>query len=184
MRLTQSQFHYDVQPLRELASTLQDHMMQYGYETVETAIIEAADLFLTKAGDQIIQRLFTFEQQGRSLALRPEFTAAAAYHYAQQYELADQQPVARWQFNGFIFENDPTDLSRNYQRMSIDAELIGLSGPAADAEIISMALHGIQANSAQNLQIVVGHVGLLWQLMARFDLDSRTQHFLLSQAHF
>jgi histidyl-tRNA synthetase len=180
VRLTQSKISSNSQYLNLLAASLQQHMKQYGYVSVETPIIEAADLFLTRAGDQIIQRLFTFEQYGQQLALRPEFTAAAAYHYAQQY---DDGNIVRWQFSGYIFENEPNNVSRNYQRFSVGAELIGLAGAMADAEVISMAAQGITAQGIQNCQIVTGHVGLVRRLLSRFELDSRTERFLLSHAH-
>ena len=80
-------------------------MRAYGYERIETPIIQPAELFLTKAGDQIINRLFTFERMGRQLALRPEFTALAAHTYVTRYPEAPH-PVVRWQFSGSIFEED------------------------------------------------------------------------------
>src|SRR5690606_11335496 len=89
-----------VQKIRALSYDLERTMNSFGYTIMEMPVIENADLFLTKAGDQVIEKLFTFERYGQQLALRPEFTAAAAYHYAN----SGNNAVVRWQFHGAIFE--------------------------------------------------------------------------------
>lgn len=162
------------QAIRRLTDSLQYELSLYGYEVIETPMIEPADLFLTRAGDQLITRLFTFERYGQQLALRPEFTAAAAHRYTQ----SDTHEVARWQFCGPVFEDDPG--SREYQQLSMGAELIGMSGSVADAEIISLAARGIIRQSLQNWKLVIGHTGLMRHLFASFGLDRRTERFLLN----
>ena len=162
------------QAIRRLTDSLQYELSLYGYEVIETPMIEPADLFLTRAGDQLITRLFTFERYGQQLALRPEFTAAAAHRYTQW----DITEIARWQFCGPVFEDDPG--SREYQQLSMGAELIGMGGPVADAEIISLAARGIIKQSLQNWKLVIGHTGLARHLLASFGLDRRTERFLLN----
>jgi histidyl-tRNA synthetase len=150
-------------------SRLQDHFTHFGYEYLETPIIEPADLFLTKAGDEIINHLFTFERGGKQLALRPEFTASAARRYVQG--------VVRWQFSGAIFQESPQG---QYQHLSIGAEFIGLSGAGADAEIIGMAASGL-INQGVVPQVIIGHAGLMHHLLQSFQIDELTQRFLLNQ---
>ncbi|MFN8563110.1 MAG: ATP phosphoribosyltransferase regulatory subunit [Anaerolineae bacterium] len=170
------------QAISRLASRLEQFMMRFGYEKIETPIIQPAELFLTKAGDQIIHRLFTFERLGRQLALRPEFTATAARAYITQFP-AEEQPVVRWQFGGSIFEEGSGDS----QRYSIGAELIGQpstgdAGAAAEAEIIALAASGAAADADEaspRWTLVIGHAQLMRVLLERFRLDSRTQRFLL-----
>jgi histidyl-tRNA synthetase len=161
-----------------LNQELYEHMRSYGYELIDLPIIEPADLFLIKAGDQIVDKLFTFEHRGAELALRPEFTASAAYHYAAQYP--HNSPTARWQFCGYIFKDDPFDVESKQQQFSIGAELIGMSGVLADAEIIGMAAVGLSKQNIVDYQITLGHIGLLRSALAHFQLDYRTEHFLLS----
>lgn len=168
----------DGQRQRRLADTVQATLSRYGYDLVETPIIEAADLFLTKAGDQIVSRLFTFERHNQSLALRPEFTATAAHDYVLAY--GADAPVVRWQFSGPIFEDEPGRASARYQRFSMGAELIGLDGAPADSEVVAACIDGLNAVGVRDWTLVVGHVGLLWQLLARFNLDARTERFLIN----
>ncbi len=161
------------QVLNLLASRLEQFMSLYGYEKIETPIIQPAELFLTKAGDQIIHRLFTFDRLGRQLALRPEFTALAAHTYITHHP--EDQPVVRWQFGGSVFE----DAAGESQRFSIGAELIGMGGAPAEAEIIALAVNGA-VEQKLNVSLIIGHVQLMRVLLERFNLDSRTQRFLLN----
>lgn len=161
-----------------LAETLTAFMATYGYELMETPVIQPAELFLTKAGDQLVTRLFTFERHNHQLALRPEFTATAARDYVVHHP--DSAPVVRWQFSGPIFDETPGDADGDFQHDSIGAELIGMGGALAEAEMIGMAANGAAALGISGLRLVVGHVGLMRVLLARFALDPRTERFLLS----
>jgi histidyl-tRNA synthetase len=172
---------------------VQTQMSLHGYQLLEMPLIDDADLFLTKAGDQIITQLFTFQRHGRLLALRPEFTAAAAHRYLSKH----QGNVVRWQFAGPTFADDteqaPNTRTADFRRYSVGAELIGMNGALADAEIVALAVGGIAATlnaqagpslqatpAAHEYSLLIGHVGLLRELLARFQLDRRTEHFLLS----
>lgn len=153
---------------------LQDNMALFGYIPSETPVIEPSSLFLTKAGDQIIDRLLTFTRAGREFALRPEFTASAVAQY-----IAGHEPVVRWQFSGMIFQ-DIADKPFQYENWSAGAELIGLSGIHGDAEIIAMAARGLEQVGVKDWQITLGHVGLTRYLINRFALDERTNKFILN----
>lgn len=154
---------------------LQQFMARYGYARLETPIIEPSALFLTKAGDQVIDRLLTFTRAGREFALRPEFTASAMAQYA-----ASAVPIVRWQFSGTVFQ-DVADQPFHYETISAGAELIGYAGPHADAEIIAMAAQGLDELDIDGWQVVIGHVGLTRHLVERFALDERTTSFLMTQ---
>lgn len=152
-------------------SALNQHMRLYGYELLELPVIDDADLFLIKAGDQIINQMFTFDRQNKQLALRPEFTASATHHYIR----TNSSTVARWQFAGPIFE----DTSAEYEQLGFGAELIGLAGSLADAEIVAMSALGLDTLGVSNWNISIGHIGLVRELLVQFNLDIRTQRYLL-----
>jgi histidyl-tRNA synthetase len=152
-------------------------MRSYGYINVQVPAIEEADIFLSKAGDQVIDSLFTFERFGKALALRPEFTALAAYRYAEQYPDGDQ--ICRWQFNGSVFNDKYDDRSQSYQRMSMGAEILGMPPPIADAEVIGMAAIGLtEVSDISDMRIHMGHIGLIRALLRQFNLDPRNEQFI------
>jgi histidyl-tRNA synthetase len=150
-------------------------MRLYGYKLIDVPIIDSADLFLVKAGDQIINSLFTFDRQDKQLALRPEFTASAADYFAR----TQGNPVARWQFAGPVFEDKSNELISEFEQLGIGAELIGLGGSLAEAEIIAMSASGLDKIGIQNTHITIGHMGLIREIVQQFRLDVRTQRFLM-----
>ncbi len=158
----------------QLAAALHRLIALYGYERLETPVLQPAELFLTRAGDQVISRLFTFERNGRQIALRPEYTSSALSHYI---ELESVLP-ARWQFGGLVFE-DAEEVGRQ-QHYSIGAEVFGIADSLADAEIIHLALTGLTQVGLTDCRALVGHVGLLRFLVGRIVTDPRLRRFLLN----
>ena len=51
---------------------------RFGFEEVDAPIVEHAELFTRKAGEEIVDQLYHFELHGRHLALRPEMTPSIA----------------------------------------------------------------------------------------------------------
>ena len=164
------------QGLNRPSASLREHMSGFGYRQLDTPVIGDANLFLTRAGDRIINRLFTFSRGGQELALRPEFTSLAAHHYVS----GAYSGVQRWQFAGPVFEDNPVNSAGEFQNFSAGAELFGLNGAAADAEIMGMALIGLQRLGISNWRLIVGHIGLMRLILARFQLDERTERFLIN----
>jgi histidyl-tRNA synthetase len=161
----------------QLAARLYRLMSLYGYERLETPVLQNADLFLTRAGDQIITRLFTFEHNGASIALRPEFTSSAMHRYIGE----GRHTPARWQFGGYVFEAE--DELANAQHFSLGAEAIGLPSGLADAEILALAVRGLRDSGMEEVTLHVGHVAFLRARLSRHVGDARLQRFLLNQAH-
>ena len=56
---------------REVAS-------RFGYEEVDAPLVEHAELFVRKAGEEIVEQLYHFTLHDRHLALRPELTPSLA----------------------------------------------------------------------------------------------------------
>jgi histidyl-tRNA synthetase len=167
--------HTRAQMLQTLEHTLTEHMALFGYELTDLPIIEKADAFLTRAGDKVRERLFTFERANQLLALRPEFTASAAARYISE---GNQQQV-RWQFTGPIFEYQNRAGVTNHS-LSIGAELIGDASIYADAEIVALAASGLRRIGIHDWTITLNHVGLQKHLLTQFGLDAKTIRSLMS----
>ncbi len=162
-----------------VVATMQGAMSRFGYQVVETPLVEFADLFLTKSGDESISRLFTFEMHGRQLCLRSEFTPSAARLYVERYQ-HEPRPV-RWQFAGPVFRYESPQRSHSRQFTMLGAELIGPSGVGGDAEAMGLAAQGLFALGLRDWTLVIGHVGLIGQLLDRFGLDRHIRRFVLGQ---
>ena len=55
---------------------------EYGYQLVETPILEPTELFMRKSGGELASQLYSFTDAGsNSVSLRPEFTSPIMRHY-------------------------------------------------------------------------------------------------------
>src|SRR6478752_9146027 len=62
--------------LRRLEGRLRDGLERFGYQGIQTPIIEPLELFLRKSGDEIVARMYAFSHWNRRLCLGPELAAS------------------------------------------------------------------------------------------------------------
>jgi len=156
-----------------------------GYEPVDTPHIEETELFLRKSGGELASRLCSFtDPAGYPVSLRPEFTAPVLRHVIENGRL-ERLPL-RLQYAGPVFRytappdgKSIEDGSRQFTQ--VGAELIGSAGPRADGEILAMAWDGLRALEVPGPLLVLGHVGLLRDLLRPFGLSERGRLFLIGR---
>jgi ATP phosphoribosyltransferase regulatory subunit HisZ len=164
-----------------LARHLNAPLLRAGYQPAQTPTIEAADIFLTRAGDQVLSQLFSFEHRGQRLALRPEFTTPALQHYIEAGTAGQPLGLVRWSFEGVVYEEMERD--REAEHFTVGAELIGTAAPWADGEAIAVAFAGVQhalnAQTDAGRVVRVGHIGLVRAALGALGFDAREQNLLL-----
>lgn len=111
----------------------------YGYQEFEGPYLEKIELYAAKSGDELVsQQSFVFpDRGGEMITLRPELTPTLARMVAQkQNELVF--PLRWWSFGPFWrYERPQKGRTREFFQWNID--LIGVSNPETDAEMISIA---------------------------------------------
>lgn len=161
----------------EVDAALDIMFREHGYEHTDLPIVQPTSLFLTRAGDKVIDKLVILAEHHPSFVLRPEFTAPALALYIHQQRVE----TARWHFNGPVFTADDGRIAENY---SWGAELINAQHRVDDeVEIIRLALDGLKRLGIHDWLLTIGHVGLQSYLLSRFNLDGRTARFLLDRRH-
>ena len=129
--------------LRGLEAQLRAGFEPFGYEGIETPILEPLELFLRKSGEEILARMYTFSHWNRRLCLRPELTASVMRAYTNEME-ARSLPL-RLHYGGATFRYERPSRGRQRQFTQVGVELIGVAGPAADAEVRHRACAGLAA---------------------------------------
>lgn len=111
----------------------------YGYQEFEGPYLEKISLYAAKSGEELVnQQSFVFpDRGGEMITLRPELTPTLARMVAQkQKELVF--PLRWWSFGPFWrYERPQKGRTREFFQWNID--LIGVSRPETDAEMISIA---------------------------------------------
>src|SRR5438128_9557967 len=72
--------------LRHLEAELRHGFERFGYQGIQTPILEPLELFLRKSGDEIVARMYSFSHWNRRLCLRPEPTASVVRAYVDELQ--------------------------------------------------------------------------------------------------
>jgi histidyl-tRNA synthetase len=115
-----------------------------GYIEYESPVLEDTALYLKKSGGELSAQLFRFEDQGgRDVTLRPEVTASLARLVAQHQR--DFPKPLKWFEIGQCFRYEKPQKGRGREFHQFNVDIIGESGPAADAELIALAIETMLA---------------------------------------
>ncbi|PVM85924.1 histidine--tRNA ligase [Caulobacter endophyticus] len=119
---------------------------RYGFEALDTGAFEYADAlgkFLPDS-DRPNEGVFALQDDDDQwMALRYDLTAPLARFAAQNWETLPK-PFRRYAF-GPVWRNEKPGPGRFRQFIQCDADTVGSARPEADAEIIAMAVEGLQA---------------------------------------
>jgi ATP phosphoribosyltransferase regulatory subunit HisZ len=162
-----------VDTLRQQLTTL---CALYGYEPVDTELVDDAELFLTSASAAVVPQLYVFERRGKPYVLRPEFTAAAMKRYLS---LGIQKPT-RWQFFGSIFQKR-SNMPYPARSLSLGVEFIQADGLSADLEVLELALEISALLTSQPLLVSLSHMGFVQAVLSAFELHPFVIRLLISQ---
>jgi histidyl-tRNA synthetase len=118
----------------------------YGFEPVETPAIEYTDAlgkFLPDQ-DRPNEGVFSFlDDDEQWLSLRYDLTAPLARYVAENFDTLPK-PYRSYRV-GYVFRNEKPGPGRFRQFMQFDADTVGSSSPAADAEMCMMAADAVEA---------------------------------------
>jgi len=124
-----------------LTATANSVFSRYGYEPIYTPVFENTEVFsrgIGEATDVVNKEMYTFDDKGgRSLTLRPENTASVVRAAINASITANGQS-AKLYYGGPMFRYERPQKGRQRQFYQIGAEALGLTEPAADAEMIIM----------------------------------------------
>jgi histidyl-tRNA synthetase len=162
---------------REIFEALRGYFESFGYNCIDVPVIEHTDLFLTKSGEDIISKMYSFTFKNRSICLRPEFTASIGRAFVNHLQVSTL-PL-RLYYQGPVFRYEKPQRGRYRQFTQMGVELIGAPSPGADAEVLHCAYGGLERLGLIDYQIVIGHIGVITELLRAFGLDRRAEVFLI-----
>jgi len=117
---------------------------RYGFEEYDGPPLEPLELYTEKSGEEIVGQLYEFEDKGgRRVALRPEMTPSLARMVTARAS-ALKKPI-RWFSIPQLFRYERQQRGRLREHFQLNMDLIGESGPLADAEIAAAAVDIMRA---------------------------------------
>ncbi len=134
---------------------------RYGYKEIRTPIFEVTELFARGVGDTtdiVNKEMYTFEKSERSLTLRPENTAGVVRSYIENGMSRLSPPVKLW-YKGPMFRYERPQKGRQRQFHQVGVEMFGVKEPAADAEVILMAVDYLKSLGLDDLEVEINSLG-------------------------
>lgn len=125
---------------RKIRRSLEDVFIQYGYQPLETPILNYTELMASKygGGAEILEEMYTLTDRGqRDLALRYDLTIPFAKVMAMNPGL--RLPFKRYEI-GKVFRDGPIKTGRLREFTQCDADIAGVESQVAEAELMVMAL--------------------------------------------
>jgi len=116
---------------------------QFGFEEVDAPMVEHAELFIRKAGEEIVDQLYHFELHDRHLALRPEMTPSIARMViARQGGM--RFPI-RWFTLTQNWRYERMTRGRRREHYQWNMDIWGEPGIEAEAELLSAMMTALDA---------------------------------------
>lgn len=110
----------------------------YGFEPLGTPAFESWELLKVKSGADVVNQIYYFKDKSdRELGLRFEWTASLARVVAAHREL--QMPFKRYAMGPVWRYENPSE-KRYREFWQADADIVGVSDPLADAEVLAAAV--------------------------------------------
>ncbi|WP_043061779.1 histidine--tRNA ligase [Brucella anthropi] len=163
----------DLRAAEKMMATIREVYDLYGFEPVETPLVEYTDAlgkFLPDQ-DRPNEGVFSFQDDDEQwLSLRYDLTAPLARYVAENYESLPK-PYRSYR-NGWVFRNEKPGPGRFRQFMQFDADTVGAPNVSADAEMcmmmadtmerlgISRGDYAIRVNNRKVLDGVLDAIGL------------------------
>jgi len=117
---------------------------RYNFREYDGPPLESLELFTTKSGEEIAGQLYNFtDKGGRAVTLRPEMTPTLARMIAA-HERNYKKPV-KWFALPQLFRYERQQKGRLREHFQFNADLIGETDPAADAELIALLIDALRA---------------------------------------
>lgn len=135
---------------------------EYGFERIDTPIIEDSSLFLNGLGltsDIVEKQMYTFKTKGGdSLTLRPEGTASIARAYIEHGLSVLPQPLKLY-YIGPMFRHEQPQSGRFRQFYQFGFEVIGEKDPVIDAQLIKLMFNIYSELGLKGLTVQINSIG-------------------------
>ncbi len=134
----------------------------YGFNEIRVPVFEHTEVFLRSVGDttDVVQKeMYTFEDKGgRSVTLRPEFTAGVIRCAIEKGLTNGALPVKACYAGGcYRYEKPQAGRLREFHQFGV--ECIGAAAPNADAEVIALAAAVLRSVGIEKISLEINSIG-------------------------
>ena len=152
-----------------------------GFDYIAPDIIQPADIFLERSGEDIRARTFVFtDPAGAEMCLRPDLTVPACRYHLSHAENPDEEAKYCYLGPAFRFPNEHLSPQEFLQ-----AGLEWFAAPdaaAAEARVLKLAISALEAAGLTKFRVTLGDLGLFSALLEDTPMPARWRNRL--KQHF
>jgi histidyl-tRNA synthetase len=155
--------------LQEVVDTLKRNFEAYGFNPLQTPIIERFDVLSSKytGGAEILKEMYQLTDQGkRELALRYDLTVPFSRFVALNPQL--KLPFKRYQI-GRVFRDGPLKANRYREFTQCDCDVVGGKSITQDAECVELFL-AVFRDLKLPVEIRVNNIKILNEIMTLAEI--------------
>jgi ATP phosphoribosyltransferase regulatory subunit len=154
-----------------LKHTLEQVFARWAFRPILPPSLEYLEVLERGLGEGLRHRTFRFDdrQNGQLVAFTPDMTPQVARIVATRMNKAPL-PL-RLCYSGRVLRHTEQQAGKDREIYQSGVELIGLASPEADAEMVAMAVEGLQALGAGEFTIDIGQVEFFRGVMADLPLN-------------
>ena len=148
-----------------------------GFDYIAPDIIQPADIFLERSGEDIRARTFVFtDPSGAEMCLRPDLTVPACRYHLSHAEKPDEEAKYCYLGQAFRFPNE-----RLSPQEFLQAGLEWFAAPdaaAAEARVLKLAISALEATGLTKFRVTLGDLGLFSALLEDTPMPARWRNRL------
>ncbi|MBI5414167.1 histidine--tRNA ligase [Candidatus Peregrinibacteria bacterium] len=151
-----------------------DVFRSFGYDTIETPVIEYLSTLTGQYGEEGSKLMYTFEDNGgRKIALRYDQTVPTARLVAANYKELPM-PFKRYQISR-VWRADRPAKGRYREFYQCDIDIIGTNSLLADAEVAKVIYSVLRTLGFQNFVIKWNSRRFINQILSNLEIPEKTQ---------
>ncbi len=157
--------------LEAMASRLTGTFEAAGFDYIAPDILQPADVFLDRSGEDIRSRTFVFtDQNGVEQCLRPDLTVPACRFHLSHAD--DPAAPANYCYSGPAFRYQPGEVPFEFHQVGIES-FGAEDAEAAETHILATALSALDAAGLRECKVQIGDLGLFHALLDSLPMPER-----------
>ncbi|MBU8913788.1 MAG: histidine--tRNA ligase [Spirochaetales bacterium] len=167
----------DERERQRIEQTLGRTFAAFGFEPIDTPILEYTEILLGKGGGETDKQIYRFDDQGgRDVAMRYDLTVPFARFMA--LHLHDLPlPFKRFHI-AKVFRGENTQRGRYREFVQCDFDIVGSDSASADFEIVLLMDRSFRAIGVDEVRIHLSHRGVFNSLLAGLGVADRGEQVL------
>lgn len=166
---------------RAVETSLTALFTSWGYDGIETPVMEFLSTLTVGNGQRIEPRMFKFfDRDNRTIALRHEMTTPIARVVSSR--MKDVPRPLKISYVGRVYRYEETQRGRRCEFTQAGVEFMGSDAPAADAEVLALAVESLRQAGLRAFRISLGQAAFIHGLMRGSALteeeERRAKNFL------